>query len=176
MSSGFVRNITRTSERVQWESMVEAINLWYVSFLKETVLYIYRQFHWVNDRPAEDPSDLAEVKLNSLPIPIYITSNDRLFSGPIIYTETIHKASLFMDTSTLLDTTMLIVNWKSYLAIVASNKKYWRCETQFPHVAGSLLCGDIILQHLMTSFCNIWWHHFASICMTCTFWILNTQR
>ena len=38
--------------------------------------------------------------------------------------------------------------------------KKWRRETQFLHVAGSLLCGDIILQHLMTSFCNIWWHHF----------------
>ena len=42
--------------------------------------------------------------------------------------------------------------------------KKWRRETQFLHVAGSLLCGDIILQHLMTSF----W-------MTCTFWILNKQ-
>ena len=30
--------------------------------------------------------------------------------------------------------------------------KKWRRETQFLHVAASLLCGDIILQHLMTSF------------------------
>ena len=70
----------------------------------------------------EDPADMVEVKLNSLPIPIYITNNNRLFSGPIIYTDTIHKVSLSMDTSTLLDTTMLIVNWKSYLAIIASKK------------------------------------------------------
>ena len=47
-------------------------------------------------------------------------------------------------------------------------------------------CCYATMQHLMTSFCNIWWHHFAtfddiilylmtSFWMTCTFWILNKQ-
>ena len=46
------------------------------------------------------------------------------------------------------------------VVFTATKTRKWRRETQFLHVAGSLLCGDIILQHLMTSFCNIWWHHF----------------
>ena len=35
---------------------------------------------------------------------IHITSNDRSFDCPIIYTDTINNALLFIDTSTMLDT------------------------------------------------------------------------
>ena len=37
------------------------------------------------------------------------TSNDRSFGCPVIYTDTIHNAVLFIDTSTMLDTTKIIL-------------------------------------------------------------------
>ena len=40
---------------------------------------------------------------------IHITSNDRSFDCPIIYTDTINNALLFIDTSTMLDTTKLLL-------------------------------------------------------------------
>ena len=39
--------------------------------------------------------------------PLNITSNDRSFDCPIIYSDTNYNAFLFIDTSTMLDTTIL---------------------------------------------------------------------
>ena len=39
----------------------------------------------------------------------FITSNDRSFGYPIIYTDTMYNAILFIDTSTIFDTTKLIL-------------------------------------------------------------------
>ena len=50
----------------------------------------------------------------------YITSNDRSLGSPINYTDTIHYAILFIDTSTILNTTKLFLIGKPYMAIIAS--------------------------------------------------------
>ena len=48
-----------------------------------------------------------------------ITSNNRSFSWPVIWTYTVRSAFLFIDTSIMLDTSKLIR--KPYLAIIAGN-------------------------------------------------------
>ena len=56
--------------------------------------------------------ELYATKNKTFAVPIsyceLITSNDRSFGCRIIYTETIYNGILFIDNSTILDTTMLI--------------------------------------------------------------------
>ena len=54
------------------------------------------------------------------------------FGFPVIHIDTIHNSVLFMDTSTMFDTTSSFFNWeaKFYFAIIASNEMTWENNLQ----------------------------------------------
>ena len=53
-----------------------------------------------------------------------ITGSDRSFGCAIIYTDTIHYAILFIESSTILDITTYSLIGKPYMAIIASNDQH----------------------------------------------------
>ena len=65
--------------------------------------------HWTRDipNPCEQTDACENVTLTQL-FWQAITSNDRQFGCPIIYTDTIEYAILFINTSTMLDTIKFI--------------------------------------------------------------------
>ena len=76
-----------------------------------------------------------------------ITSNDRSFGCPIILTDAIHNAILFIDTPTMLDTAKAIfLSRKLYLAIIVSNENENNVRCDYNKKAENLKQRKIFIQ------------------------------